>query len=115
MAKPDENPGKGNGPNKQDASLTLRLTADQNGDGLPNHGDTISFDVVADDWEQIAVECRQQGVVVFGATLRKGSVMTCTLASQNWQIGAADGVAMLHDFDGATSREIARLDFAVGA
>jgi len=44
--------------------------SDINGDGLPNRGDSVTFDVsTTETWNQVNVTCYQNGVGVFGAVL----------------------------------------------
>ena len=52
------------------SSLTLVMVSDINGDGLPNWGDSVTFDVsTTETWNQVNVTCYQNGVGVFGAVL----------------------------------------------
>ena len=119
MPKPTSNPGKGNGPKNADASLTLRMVIDTNGDGLPNWGDTISFDVTAPDgWDRIHVTATQNDALVFDwrITHREGEpIAEARLASQDWPSGAAAGVAKLQFVTDNQTTDIVTLEFAVGA
>ncbi len=113
MAKPTSNPGKGNGP-KTDVTLTLVMVTDQNGDGLPNHGDQIRFDVVSsEEWHQVSVKCMQNGVDVFGALQLPNQTTPITLSSAHWPSGAAQGTAYLEQAN--ANKPLATLEFAVGA
>ena len=93
------------------SSLTLVMVSDINGDGLPNWGDSVTFDVsTTDTWNQVNVTCYQNGVGVFGAVLPWTPVVT--LSSTIWRSGAADCTAELIAFAGRKYDTLALLNFA---
>ena len=99
-----------------DNSLTLVITADQNGNDLPNWGDSIAFYVVAPDgWDQIQVKCTQDDVVVYGGVIgRLYNPNPLTLRSTMWTGGAAECVATLQSFNTKGHKSVlAELAFAV--
>jgi len=101
---------------KNNASLagTLRvvMAADQNFDGAPNYGDSITFDVnTTQSWNQVSVVCTQNGAVVYGAVWPYPSVLT--LSSQVWDGGGADCAATLMAFNGAKATTIGATTFTV--
>jgi hypothetical protein len=92
------------------SSLTLVMVSDINGDGLPNWGDSVTFDVsTTEAWNQVNVTCYQNGVGVFGAVLPWTPVVT--LSSTAWRSGAADCTAELMAFAGRKTDTLALLNF----
>ncbi len=95
--------GGGHKGGKGSSSLALAMVADQNGDGLPNWGDTITFDVstTQTDYPYVEVTCSQNGTVVYSAWAGfydsypwPGSQLM-PLYSPSWTGGAADCTAVL--------------------
>ncbi len=106
------------------ATLTLVMVTDQNGDGKPNHGDTINFTIApaGTEWSQPDIVFYQPA----GASSKDrkavaSSIQTptyqhsVTLNSGIWQSGAADGVARLLADRGNKFDVIAELAFPVSA
>jgi hypothetical protein len=90
------------------SSLSLHnpLVNDLNGDGLPNWGDTVTFDVstTATTGPYVDLACTQNGAVVLGATAGFFDsylwpwTRDMTLSTQSWTGGAADCTATLYYF-----------------
>lgn len=101
-------PGAGNGQGGG-SSLTLAMVDDGNGDGLPNFGETITFNVTTTvSGPQVDVVCSQNGTRVYWAQqlfYGDGS-RNFTLASMYWTGGAANCTATL---DYQTAKGIASL------
>jgi hypothetical protein len=85
------------------SSLTLKLVTDQNGNNVPNWGDTITFNVstTATTQPYVEVTCSQNGSVVYSAWAGfyasypwPGSQLM-PLYSPSWTGGAADCTAVL--------------------
>ena len=101
---------KGGGGGKYDSSSSISihspLVYDANGDGLPNWGDTIRFDVSTTVTTEPFVEliCSQNGVVVYGANTGYFDsyawpwTQNMKLGSQMWTGGDADCVATMFTF-----------------
>jgi hypothetical protein len=98
------------------SSLTLKMVADENGNGLPNWNDTITFNVstTATTQPYVEVTCSQNGAVVYSAWAGfyssypwPGSQLM-PLYSPSWTGGAADCTAVLDP-------NLATLTFHVGA
>ena len=88
--------GGGNG-----ASLSLVMVTDQNGDGLPNYGDTITFNVNdSASFPSVQLDCYQNGGLVY--TSVRGFYPTYSwtdnydLKGGYWSNGAADCTATLY-------------------
>jgi len=104
--------GKGGGQGKPagnsgGSTMALVMYTDINGDGLPNYGDTITFDVstTATAVPVVSLTCSQNGVEVLHGKgdFFDGSFFSWTrlmkLSSQAWTGGAADCTAVL-GYDG---------------
>jgi len=84
-------------------SLSVKMVTDNNGDGLPNWNDTITFDVKSSSSTPfVQVECYQGGSLVYSAWagfydsyLWPGS-RNMPLTSPTWTSGAADCKAYLN-------------------
>jgi hypothetical protein len=117
--KPGGGGGGGGGCHKScssNSSLTLKMVDDQNGNGLPNWGDTITFNVstTATTQPYVEVTCSQNGTVVYSAWAGfyasypwPGSQLM-PLSSPSWTGGAASCTAVLDP-------NLATLNFSVGA
>jgi hypothetical protein len=104
FAAPHNSGGKGG---KYTGTLTLQMVADQNGDGLPNWNDTITFNETtnytdsggAGPW--INASCHQNGVLVWSYTFGYGTAYpwpdsrNVSLSTGAWTSGAADCTAQL--------------------
>jgi hypothetical protein len=98
------------------------MSTDKNGDGLPNWGDTVTFNVstTATTEPTVSLSCSQSGVVVYGATsgFYEGYpwpwTKYMTLSSGAWTGGAANCTATLFP---ASNRStiLATLTFNAGA
>jgi hypothetical protein len=102
------------------SSLSLAMVKDLNGNGLPNWGDTVTFDVsTTASYPEVLLECSQNAALVFSQ--RAGffpSYMWSkdfTLQSSSWTGGAADCTAWLYYSAKGTFRTLATLPFHVEA
>jgi hypothetical protein len=83
-------------------SLTVKMVADANGNGSPNVGDTISFNVstTATDKPWVKLNCTQAGSWVYtssaGFFAAYAWAPNFTLSSTMWPSGAADCTATLY-------------------
>ena len=107
--------GKGGGAT---GSFSLVMVTDQNGNGLPNWGDGITFDVsTTASLPYVEVSCYQGGVKVY--TQRAGFyagyawTRTYTLQGFYWTGGAADCNAVLTSWNssGTSSTTLATMSF----
>src|ERR1051326_732471 len=97
--------GKGGGNACTTGTITLRMVTDKNGDGLPNYGDIVTFDVSTPctNYPFITLRCYQNGNLVgqqsdamFPGSLGENFTLGGSLA---WQSGAADCIASLENWD----------------
>jgi hypothetical protein len=93
----------GGGTTDGSGSLTLVMYTDNNGNGLPNYGDTVTFNVstTATTKPIVKLACYQGGAVVasgsgdfFDSPLGSWTQFM-TLSSRSWTSGAADCTATL--------------------
>jgi hypothetical protein len=120
-----KSPGHGGGGNTGSSSISIHspLVYDANGNGLPNWGDTIRFDVSTTVTTEPFVEliCSQNGVVVYGANTGyfDGYAWPWTqnmqLGSQMWTSGDADCVATMFTFRHGHRLNLAALSFTAYA
>ena len=111
-------PGGGGG-----GGLALVLATDANANGVPNHGDTITFNVSTSATSQphVSVTCSQNGTIVYSSSagFYEGYpwpwAQYFTLSSRAWSAGAASCKAALTYSDGRRTRQLASLSFAVQA
>jgi len=95
--------GKGGG-GASSSSLTLVMVGDANADGVPNWGDTITFDVstTATSNPYVEVTCSQNGAIVYSAwagfydSYPWPGQRLMPLSSPSWTGGAADCRATLN-------------------
>ena len=116
--------GKGGG-NKPSAggggSLALVMVTDANGNGLPDWGDQLTFNVstTATDRPTVRLHCYQNGTLVytFSAGFFPGYPWTTVygLSSQSWTGGAADCTAsLIYTRSSGRIVTLATLNFAAG-
>jgi hypothetical protein len=114
--------GKGGGTTSGGSnSLSLVRVTDAHGNGAPNWGDTVTFNVSTSvTWPSVELNCVQngssvyQGIVGFYPTYAWSR--TYTLESYSWTGGAADCTARLYTTGKNGSQQtLATLSFAVGA
>jgi hypothetical protein len=106
----------GGGSTGGSSSLALVMVNDANGNGAPNYGDTITFNVSTTATAQpyVEVTCSQNGTVVYSAWagFYAGYLWPAQqympLGSPSWTGGAASCVATLNT-------SLAKLSFSVGA
>jgi hypothetical protein len=112
--------GKGGGGSTGGSgSLTLSVTNDVNGDGLPNWGDSITFNVTttATTEPHVNVTCSQRGTVVYGASTGYYAsypwpwTQIMQLSSQSWTGGAASCTATLQAYSGTSVTTLGTLNF----
>ncbi|HET6863761.1 MAG TPA: hypothetical protein VFH37_00980, partial [Candidatus Saccharimonadales bacterium] len=99
-------PGSGGG----SGTISLVMVTDQNGDGLPNYNDVVTFAVSTSSTTQpyVTVKCSQNGNLVY----QQSSGIFATSLNQNftlgkttaWQGGAADCTATLQNWDNFAKR-----------
>lgn len=106
---------KGNGKIKnalREANMLSYVMVSDDGNGVPNWGERISFQVnTTQSWNQVSLVCYQNGDVVYGAVWPVTSILT--LSSQVWQGGTASCSAVVLAFDGADSKAIGAMNFTV--
>jgi hypothetical protein len=113
----------GGGTTGSSDSLRLVMVTDANGNGLPNWGDTITFNVstTATTTPHVSVLCYQGGVQVYsGLTGYYASypwpwTQNMGLWSYSWTGGAADCTAKLYYFSGRKTITLTTLGFHVDA
>ena len=123
--KPGGGGGSGGSRGGSGGTLSLVMVNDQNGNGAPDYGDTITFAVstTATTMPYVTVNCYQSGTLVYQASngifaisLNQLFVLGGTTA---WQGGAASCTAYLQDWDSyakhQTVTNLASLNFSVGA
>ena len=101
------------------STFSLVMTLDNNGDGLPNWGDSVTFDVAttATTEPHVDLKCSQNGTVVLGATSGFYDsypwpwTQVMTLSSTSWQGGAASCTATLYYFSGRKNVVLSTLTF----
>ena len=117
--KPGGPGGGGNGGSTPSSSFALRMVTDVNGNGSPNWGDTVTFDVstTATTEPYVDLVCSQNGVVVYGATAGFFAsypwpwTRDMPLGSQMWTGGEAACTATLYMFYGGGKQTLATLRF----
>ena len=118
--------GNGGKPSTGSSSLSIQkpLVYDTNGDGVPNWGDTITFNIsqTATTEPYVDLTCSQNGVVVYGATAGFFAsypwpwTQNMKLGSQMWAGGNASCAAVLYMFYGGGKKQIlAKLSFTAYA
>jgi hypothetical protein len=115
--------GKPSGGGGGGSSLQLVLANDVNGNGLPNWGDTVTWNVstTATSSSQVSLSCSQNGANVYyaQAAFYAGNPFAWTqmmpLQSGAWTSGAASCTATLFYSSGRRTVTLATLNFAVGA
>ena len=104
------------------SSLTFVMHADTNGNGLPDWGDTVTFNVSTTETTEPHVDltCSQNGVIVYWATTGYFEsylwpwTQFMTLSSTAWQGGAAECTAELYYFGGRRMPVLASISFTAG-
>lgn len=101
-------------------SMTLRMIADNNHNGLPNWGDTVAFDVassVASSTLQLG--CYQNGSNVMSVQNQYDNISPSssnrylTLSSASWAGGPADCRATLFNVEHGKTHDLASYNFHV--
>jgi len=102
-------------------SLAVVMVNDVNGDGAPNWGDTITFNVTTSATKPfVKVNCYQGSTWLYtgshGFYADYPWAKEFLLSSQAWLSGAADCTATLYtSFDGSSTTTLATLNFHTGA
>jgi hypothetical protein len=104
-------------------SLALVMVNDQNGNGLPNWGDSVTFKVstTATTEPHVSLGCYQDGVLVYSdmtgyyAGYPWPWTQIMSLWSYAWSGGAADCTAKLYYFSGRKTITLTTLGFHVDA
>ena len=112
----------GGGTGSGSSTLTLVMYVDKNGNGLPNWGDQVTFNIstTATTEPTVSLQCSQNGVVVYGATsgFYDGYpwpwTKYMTLSSATWVGGAAQCTATLFPV-ASRSTVLATVSFTAGA
>ena len=117
-------PGGGGTVGTSSLSLKVPLVYDANGDGVPNWGDTVTFNVstTATTEPFLDLTCYQNGVAVYGATTGYFDsyawpwTRDMKLGSQMWTGGNASCTAVLYMFYGGGKKQtLAKLTFTAYA
>jgi hypothetical protein len=103
------------------SSLSLVVTTDQNGNGLPNFGDTITYNVstTATSAPSVKTTCYQNGVAVLWSqsSFYAGNPFSymnyLALQSGLWTSGAADCTAVMYYTSGKRTITLSTLGFHV--
>ena len=113
--------GQGKGKGKQNQSspvygVGLEMVNDVNGDGVPNHGDSVKFVVNTPATSYfISLNCHQGSTWVLAAG-GYPSTFAFTLSADSWTSGAADcSAAVYTTVDGSKTTTLGTLTFQVGA
>jgi hypothetical protein len=114
----------GGAPKGGSSGLTLAMVSDGNGNGLPNWGDTVTFNVstTATTQPYVSLKCSQGGTVVYStsAGFYDGYAWPWTknmaLRSSSWTGGAADCDARLYSAsNNGRTTTLATMSFHAGA
>jgi hypothetical protein len=113
----------GGGSGGGSGSLSLVMVTDQNGNGAPNWGDTVTFNIqqTATTSPYVDLTCAQNGAVVYStssgffAAYPWPWTKDMTLGSQAWTGGAASCTARLYYFSSTKSVTLATLSFTAAA
>jgi hypothetical protein len=110
----DEKPTPGNV--SSISSLAVAVVADNNGDGRPNRGDSVTFAIsTTQTWTRVGIVCSQNGTEVLRAVRTPTAWTPITLTSDTWQAGGADCVATLDQVEGTKVLTLATVSFSPGA
>ena len=107
----------GGGTTTGGGSLALVIVVDNNGDGAPNQGDTVTFDVTTSASRPfVSVKCHQGGTMVYGASAGFYADYPWSknfgLETTTWTSGGADCTATLYTTkDGTRLNVLATLGF----
>ncbi len=110
---------KSGGGHTSGSSVSLVMTTDQNGDGLPNYGDSVFFKVstTATNAPNVALECWQNGAEVYYWTVGEYPwypwSQNFILASTPWTSGAANCTATASYQSNKRTVQLATLNFNV--
>jgi len=104
-------------------TITLKMVTDANGNGAPNYGDQVTYNISTTASEpRVELLCYQNKVMVldavtgFYASYPWPWTQVMTLSSQSWTSGAGECTATLYSWDGWTRTILATpLSFHVDA
>jgi hypothetical protein len=114
---------KGGGGTSGSGSLSVVMVNDLNSNGLPNWGDTVTFNIssTATTEPNVSLTCSQNGVVVYGAVSGFYAsypwpwTQDMSLSSASWTGGAANCVAKLYYISGTSTVNLGSTSFTAGA
>jgi len=105
--------GKGNAP-VIEATIDVAMVVDNNGDGLPNWNDVITFDVsTLGPNEFVQLNCYQGSSWVYAGGGWAPGAHDFTLANAAWTSGGAACEAVFYTVDGSKTATLATRDFNV--
>jgi len=115
--------GAGTGGKVGGGTLSLVMIQDANSDGLPNWGDTVTFNVSTTATSQpvVSLSCYQNGSLVFSSSAgfypdyAYPWLRNFILSSTAWSSGAATCTATLEYYNGKRMATLATLSFPVYA
>jgi len=118
IVAPSGTEGKPGASSGGSATFTLAMVTDTNGDGAPNWGDRVTFNVSTSAAEpHVDLKCSQNGVVVLSATAGFYDsypwpwTKTMSMWSASWTGGAASCTATLYTFGTKRNNVLATLNF----
>ena len=95
-------------------TISLKMVTDANGNGTPNYGDQVTYNISTAATEpRVELLCYQNKVMVldavtgFYASYPWPWTQVMTLSSQSWTSGAAECTATLFSWDGWTRTTLA--------
>jgi len=104
------------GPVSSISRLAVTIATDNNGDGRPNRGDSVTFAIsTTQTWSQVSVVCSQNGDVVLRAVRTPKESAPIALASETWSAGPADCVATLEQINDTRVLTLATAAFSAGS
>jgi hypothetical protein len=125
LAAPHNGGGGGKPPKGGSGTISLAMVTDQNSDGLPNYGDTITFNIstTATTIPSVSVNCHQGTTLVLSTSAGYfpsypwPDSKNVPLTTGAWPGGAADCIATLYytSPDGTRQYNLATLSFHVNA
>lgn len=124
-AKPTAGSGghHGGGSTGGSGTLTMKMVVDNNANGAPNWGDSITYTVstTATIYPYVSTQCTQNAKLVvstsagFFASYAWPSAQTVPLATYAWTGGAASCTARLYSMDGGSQTILRTITFSVDA
>ena len=104
------------GPVSSISRLAVTVVTDNNADGRPSRGDSVTFVIsTTQKWSQVAVVCSQDGAVVLRASRTPAAWSPIALSSEAWKAGGADCMATLDQINDTRVLTLATAAFSAGA